>query len=121
MDKLKLKHIKIQHFKRRLMERFGITITPDQYTNLVNEILDFINRPVIIEETGNSFHKVELSNHTFFVYFDWEYECIVTAYRQNWLIELDNGNYILKNKKVLRKHIRRRDQILSNDANKLIK
>jgi len=85
-----------KHFRNRLMDRFGITITitDEEIVDLTDEIYNYRNKPVLIlEENGNSFHLVSIQGTDLIVLFDWECHVPLTVYYRSWLKEDHNGEY----------------------------
>ena len=114
-----LKSYKIKHFANRVMERFGMSIEDKDLTAVVSDIVEGINRPLIITENGNSFHEIMIGDTKLIALFDWSIEYFVTAYRHSWLKQMDDGSWEYVNK-LSKKSIQKKDQIVSRLKKKKI-
>lgn len=85
---------RIQHFRKRLMERVGLVITDEEIEKIIEDIFQYVNKPVmILEENGNSFHLLEIQGTEIIILFDWETNVPLTVYHSGWLKTDENGKY----------------------------
>ena len=108
-----IKTYKIKHFANRVMERFGMSIDDVDLSPVVSDIIEGINRPLIITENGNSFHEITIGDNKLIALFDWSIEYFVTAYRHSWLKQMDDGSWEYVNK-LSKKSIQNKDKIVSH-------
>lgn len=92
-----IKKRKKQHFLTRLMERFGLSISNEEYLDLIKNIENYNPKPLRIEENGNSFHRVQIDGKDVVVLYDWHFRTILTCYHVSWLV-LENNEWVLRRK-----------------------
>lgn len=103
---------KIGHFRRRLMERFGLSITDEQIEQETERIDSYENKPLLILENGRSFHRIQVQGTDLVILFDWDYMCFVTVYYTNWFRRDDAGKWRF-GMRVNSRDIKEKDKILS--------
>ena len=120
-------YLEVQQFKKahalnRLLERFGISITEEEYQTIVYEIEEYINKPIFINEyDGKSFHLVTIGNTDVIFLYDWDFQCLLTVYYKSWFKKLPDGtwvrNYRRSQSKYVRAKSRAQNQSLKSVAN----
>ena len=111
---------KKRHGLKRLVERFGVSVTEEEYEDIVFKITEYVVTPIhVSEDDGKSFHIFEIDDVKIILLFDWEYEVILTAYRMAWWEERSDGTWYRTKRKTKRKDIRRSNREF-NLLNKLI-
>lgn len=93
MNLQNVKDFKKAHALNRLMERFGISISEDEYQKIVTDIEAYNPPPLFIEKDGRSFHLFEVQGHEVIFLYDWEDQVLITAYRTSWFQKDKNGNW----------------------------
>ena len=88
------------HARRRIMERFGIELTDEELAFMQYECREHINVPKNVNpRNGRSFHHFIVRGVSMVVLYDWEYSCILTAYRKKWFDCSDRDVWKLKPRK----------------------
>lgn len=96
----KVREKKLKHGIRRLMERFGLQISDADYENFVYEIEEYINKPILVEDDGKSFHFIEIDGTQLVALYDWEFKTLLTFYYPKWFTQLPNGSWVKRDYKL---------------------
>lgn len=98
---------KERHAKRRIMERFGIELSDDEMEWIRYECEEYINVPKAVNSrNGRSFHHFVIRGISMVILYDWEFSCVLTAYRKKWF-DCSEQVWTLRPRKVKAKHRRR--------------
>lgn len=109
-------YLEVQSFKKahalnRLLERFGISITEDEYDCIVYEIEEYINKPIFInEDDGKSFHLVTINNTDVIFLYDWDFHCLLTVYYKSWFKQNHDGSWERNYRRSQSKHVRAKNR-----------
>lgn len=119
---LEVQSFKKAHALKRLLERFGISITEDEYNNIVYEIEEYINKPIYINpDDGKSFHLVNINGTGVIFLYDWDFHCLLTVYYKSWFKKKPDGswerNYRRSQSKYVRAKSRAQNMSLKSVAN----
>lgn len=91
-----------KHFNKRLMERFGLIISDEEYENLISQIVSYDSIPVeVCAETGKSLHIVKIQERKVVVVAAWVNEDsvkLITVLRKNWIEKDGFASYKYKKK-----------------------
>lgn len=96
------------------MERFGIRLSPEEVSNLIYQIEDYVLKPVYVSKDGViSFHPCEIGNEKVVIVYDWDLRIPKTVYRPNWFHKKSDYNWVptKPNEKKTAKEIRHEDRI----------
>lgn len=112
MEENNIRRHKVAHFHQRLLERFGITLTTQEYEELFNHVTDFTkSRPVYLAPNNDiSCHRYKIHNCSFVIIFCWIYECPITVYRNSWFRKVSKDTWIPTTKRKTSKKIREKDK-----------
>jgi hypothetical protein len=91
---------KVSHADERLMERFGISLTKEEYEELMVKFESYDPPPIFIEEDGRSFHLENIKGQEVVFLFDWKHRQIVTVYYKSWFKQEADGTWSKKSKKM---------------------
>jgi len=93
----RIRRKKKDHAKLRIFERFAIILSEQEYKDVSRQIESYENRPVFINpENGKTFNHFKLQGADMVLLYDWEYHCVLTAYRVRWFTKIDKYNWIQK-------------------------
>lgn len=91
------RRMKLIHFRNRLLERMGITVTDDWISSEILKIDSYENKPAHVFSSGRSIHFVVSDDIEFAVIFDWAVMCFCTAFHRSWVG--DDGSLKRRNRK----------------------
>jgi hypothetical protein len=110
----------VQSFKKahalsRLLERFGISISDDEYDKIVYEIEEYINKPIYINsDDGKSFHLVNINGTDVIFLYDWDFHCLLTVYYKSWFKKNTDGSWERNYRRSQSKYVRAKSRAQNN-------
>lgn len=115
-----IRGFKRAHFRKRLMERLAVVMDEEERDQVSEDIQNFVNKPILILDDGNSFHFVDVQGTSILALYDWEYECLLTAYHKSWIRQNDEGIWEWVGNSTKQKHTRIRNRIQNSPLGNII-